>query len=386
MARKTLGVTIRAYVVGFGDCILARIPDGTKTRHVLVDFGRAPGQGASGEQFEAIAQDIHEFCGGHLDLLVMTHEHLDHLEGFLREKEVFDQIEVDHVWMGLPSSPTYYSDYPDARQQKRLMELAASLADGRGIRALTPQVRTLLENNVSNADRLAYLRNMKKRGAKVHYLARGVVPKGCSPFKAVKVDVLAPEEDVSVYYPASRVSSVVEVAKVADGGGEDDWWSFSEVEKLEAPKNLSESDWTRLHEAIQGGNLRAARFIDKAQNNTSLCFQLTVGGRRLLFTGDAEIESWEVMLEKHDEGVLGPVDFLKVSHHGSRNGTPDDALDRLLPRSRKDRAKALVSTRSGTYGTANPVPDRDVLAELRKRCAEVYNTDGSGGLYVQLTL
>lgn len=384
MPDKTVGVTLRSYVVGFGDCILARIPDGAKTRHMLVDFGRAPGQGSSAEQFEAIARDIKRFCGGRLDLLVMTHEHLDHLEGFLRERRHFDQIAVSHVWMGLPSSPTYYSDYAGCEPLKRLRALAADLAGK--TRSLSPQLRSLVENNVSNAERVEYLRGMEKRGAAVHYLARGKVPRGSNPFDAVGVEILAPEPDVSVYYPAGKARSLAAAAEVASGlPRSGDWWTFPEARRVDAPRNLSDSDWARLRGAIKGGGVRAARFIDKAQNNTSLCFRLTVGGRRLLFTGDAELESWEVMRKKHGDEALGPVDFLKVSHHGSVNGTPDELLDVLLPLSRRDQAVALVSTKSGAYGTENPVPDRGVLDELGRRCRRVYNTDGGEG-HVEIQL
>ena len=60
-------ITIRAYVVGFGDCILLSLPDGGATRHVLVDFGRAPNDAESLQRFPAIAADIEKVCNGHLD-------------------------------------------------------------------------------------------------------------------------------------------------------------------------------------------------------------------------------------------------------------------------------------------------------------------------------
>ena len=99
------GILIRAYAVGFGDCILLRLPDGKDVRHVLIDFGRSPNDSASLARFPAIASDVAKTTGGHLDLVVMTHEHLDHLEGFHRERAIFDKMDVDQVWMGLPSHP-----------------------------------------------------------------------------------------------------------------------------------------------------------------------------------------------------------------------------------------------------------------------------------------
>src|SRR5262245_23156367 len=73
-------IRVRSYNVGFGDCFLVTVPDGSQTRHMLVDFGNAPG--LLNTNYPAIAENIKEETGSHLDLVVMTHEHLDHLEGF----------------------------------------------------------------------------------------------------------------------------------------------------------------------------------------------------------------------------------------------------------------------------------------------------------------
>ena len=60
--------------------------------------------------------------------------------------------------------------------------------------------------------------------------------------------------------------------------------------------------------------------------------------------------------------ALEPIDFLKVSHHGSHHGTPEHLLDRLLPTGRRDdRPPSLVSTQSKVYGTQDPVPDEDLM-------------------------
>src|SRR6202042_1561677 len=123
----------------FGDCILARVPDGLKIRHMLVDFGRAPGKGGTTAAFPKIAEDIKSFCGGRLDLLVMTHEHLDHIEGFYHQRHVFDAIKVDHVWMSLPSHPKYYERFPNARP----------------LRAFRTAADQLLKDSVRNSIQLA---------------------------------------------------------------------------------------------------------------------------------------------------------------------------------------------------------------------------------------
>jgi len=108
-------------------------------------------------------------------------------------------------------------------------------------------------------------------------------------------------------------------------------------------------------------------------------------GRRLLFTGDAEWEgggidkghrngSWDVMLGKteNQEHISKPLDFLKVAHHGSINGTSysekdeeQTALDMILPIG--GEAKAVVSTLSGVHGTKYKVPYLPLMKELALR-------------------
>jgi len=386
-------IRVRGYIVGFGDCILLTLPDGNQTRHVLIDFGRAPNDAASLQRFPGIARDIAKSCDGHLDLLVMTHEHLDHMEGFYREREVFDRMQVDRVWMSLPSDPDYYRDYPKAKLQNRLrsgLTNFAAQARQRGL-VLHPAFQALLENNLSNTDRIDYLRQLGK--TRPAYLARG---KGAAtPFKNIAIRVLAPEPDVSVYYSASAREQALTAVLAASLGasrnkdrGEDGTsWDFRSVPRAEANDlgGLSPSDFERLRRTIREDGVAAARFIDRAQNNTSLCLLFEAGGKRLLLPGDAELESWEMMAKKC-RADLKPVDFLKVSHHGSHNGTPLDLLDLLLPVQRKARAQVLVSTKKNVYGTQNPVPDTSILEELKRRCSKLVTTDGRTGTSVELEI
>jgi hypothetical protein len=116
-------------------------------------------------------------------------------------------------------------------------------------------------------------------------------------------------------------------------------------------------------------------------------------GRRLLFTGDAEWEggtgnaSWDIMLEK--DATFGhlakPLDFLKVGHHGSVNGTPfaKDAgakqpiLDRFLPAATQGGAQVVVSTDvNANFGKENPVPYAPLLVELGRRAVNARRYGG----------
>jgi competence protein ComEC len=104
-------------------------------------------------------------------------------------------------------------------------------------------------------------------------------------------------------------------------------------------------------------------------NNASTVLLVRVHGLSVLLTGDVEPEAQRVLLAR---GGLGPVDVLKVPHHGS--AYQDTALFATLrPR------LALVSVgQDNDYG--HPAPS--TLAALRRSGAVVARTDRDGTLLV----
>jgi competence protein ComEC len=104
-------------------------------------------------------------------------------------------------------------------------------------------------------------------------------------------------------------------------------------------------------------------------NNDSLVFRLTYRDDSVMFSGDAEIESQQVML---DDGWLLQSDVLKVPHHGGDTSLPAffDAVHAQL---------AVVSVgQPNPYG--HPVPK--VLDELAATGAQVVRTDQAGDVDV----
>ncbi len=107
-------------------------------------------------------------------------------------------------------------------------------------------------------------------------------------------------------------------------------------------------------------------------NNVSIVLDVRMGQRRLLLTGDAEEEVDPQLLVAGLAG-WGPVDVLKVAHHGSRTATTDPFLDAVRPR------VALVSAgRDNPYG--HPAPE--TVDRIRQAGARVLRTDLDGSLEV----
>lgn len=101
------GATYRGML---GDCFLIRLVQGEQASHILIDCGLLLGSAEADARMQAIAADIVRTTGGVLDLLVVTHEHWDHISGFSQAQDVFlgapdpatgaETLQVANLWMG----------------------------------------------------------------------------------------------------------------------------------------------------------------------------------------------------------------------------------------------------------------------------------------------
>jgi len=99
-------------------------------------------------------------------------------------------------------------------------------------------------------------------------------------------------------------------------------------------------------------------------NEHGVVLRVTYGAVHLLFQADAGLP-----VEGRLAGTVGPVELLKVGHHGSRSATSDAWLDELAPR------EAVISVgRHNRYG--HPTPE--VLARLAAHGVTVLRTDERG--------
>lgn len=91
-----------------GDCFLIRLANGDSRSHILIDCGLLLGSPDAKNRAVAIADDIAKTCGGRLDLVVVTHEHWDHISGFSYAESVFfdpDKLKIGKVWMAWTEDP-----------------------------------------------------------------------------------------------------------------------------------------------------------------------------------------------------------------------------------------------------------------------------------------
>ena len=103
-------VTVRMYRQGHGDCFLLAFPraGGGDPVYVLIDCGYKPGSPAflGDTPIADVVAHIGESTGHHLDLVILTHEHQDHLNGIWKEKEpYFGPFTIDEAWMAWTEDP-----------------------------------------------------------------------------------------------------------------------------------------------------------------------------------------------------------------------------------------------------------------------------------------
>lgn len=100
---------VRMYRQGLGDCFLVRLPrrDGQGYFSIMIDCGVIVGTENPEKAMQDVVDDIRRTTGGVVDLLVVTHEHWDHVSGFTQAESLFarqgerdaaGKLQVRNVW------------------------------------------------------------------------------------------------------------------------------------------------------------------------------------------------------------------------------------------------------------------------------------------------
>lgn len=248
MTAPRTGVKVRMYRQGHGDCFLLAFAgrEGRKKRtvYVLIDCGLKPKSEVKGQKIDAVVEDIHGATGGHVDVVIVTHEHQDHVNGFSKKKSkkhIFDKIEFDQCWLGWTEDGT--DDLANALRERfedtlitlalaqekitalgrhpslseRLSDLlgleigdegdeiavgleGAAVADAFRLaadawpRATAAQMNLAAVKGITNKDAIAYLR--RRANGPETFLGPHLPPVGLPHVKDLRVFALGPPRDV----------------------------------------------------------------------------------------------------------------------------------------------------------------------------------------------
>jgi hypothetical protein len=94
-------VTVRMFCQGLGDCFLITIPQAdSRPYSILIDFGVALGTPSADVIMRQAVVKIAELTQGVINLAVTTHEHWDHVSGYvLASDELKKKLTFKHLWV-----------------------------------------------------------------------------------------------------------------------------------------------------------------------------------------------------------------------------------------------------------------------------------------------
>lgn len=371
--------TIRMYRLDeLGDCFLLSFTAGEHASHVLVDCGSFRNSAASKARLQTVVEAIRADLGGAgLDVVVGTHQHNDHLNGFLHCEDAFKTIGVERVWLSWLDSP---SDVDAVRIGHDFGNLRRQLAAARDALSTGATARRSARRAVGVMnDVLAFfgapaagtppetpakatevLRRLGRR--RPRYLRPGATLNLPGlPAGAVRVHVLGPPRkrdelfrkdpragesyDPHLAAASAMASRFVSAAEQGPGdtGRDEQHYPFNDQYKRRHPHRgpaavralarryaASQERWRNIDEAWLDQGEALALYLDNYTNNSSLvlAFELVESGKVLLFPGDAQAGNWaswkDVPWERagvKTQDLLARTVVYKVGHHASHNAT-----------------------------------------------------------------
>jgi beta-lactamase superfamily II metal-dependent hydrolase len=386
-------INVKMYRVGeLGDCFLITIDHNKKIRHLLIDCGSFRNSDKSETRMKEIATDIIEQVkksNGKLDVVVGTHQHNDHLSGFVHAEDIFDK-QVEQVWLS-------WLDNPRSKVASRIEEnhlgLRKALVEASATMKGIADEKIKVKGKSFSANRVVGIHSLvdellgffgaapalpsqgikvlKKIGVNaVDYLSPGDVRGiGDIPLSEVKVHVLGPPKDEDLLYRkdpregesydhkmrnmhsmASHFLLALNNRTKADDKEEEQFPFNSHYKKFiggkaeisaeldTLMKEYESSDWRNIDSDWLEQASRLALYMDTFTNNSSLvlAIELVKNEKVLLFAADAQTGNWlswdKIKFKDPDttiDGLLERTVFYKVGHHGSHNSTLKPALERM---------------------------------------------------------
>jgi len=342
---------IRLFRHGLGDCILLRFAKegGFGTYNILIDCGLITVADRPKEKMQAVAKDIRDACNGRLDVVVMTHEHWDHVSGFhpSQARDVFDDMEIGEVWYGWTEDPrNELGQRLRAERAAKLNALATAVAAfnnsaSPGMQARGAELGRMLgffglkpgeaaDTKIGKTrDAFEYLQG--KQDVKTRYLSPKQAPRMLDGAPNVRVYVLGPPPDESMIKrstPTKTGREVYEFAaelqmagnldaafmRLAPGGApagdsfEDCPFDPSLRREVHSHRHCSpaladlvanvwqapDQDWRKIEEDWTQAAETLALNLDSHTNNTCLvlAFEFVDTGQVMLFPADAQVGNW----------------------------------------------------------------------------------------------
>ncbi|MBL8299683.1 MAG: hypothetical protein JNN30_15210 [Rhodanobacteraceae bacterium] len=388
-ARKTTGkraksrghrapVWIRHYCQGLGDCHLLRFTkDDGSFWHLLIDCGIHGSVKGGSEIMDRVVANLAEVAP-FIDVLVITHEHIDHVSGFLSAAEHFRNIRIGEVWMAWTENPrdTQAVEF-DTFKVQALSALQRASLKLDGMAALdtnTSRVRDGLRAMLgfqfsAKGERVRAARDagaaLAPKG-RIRYLEPNLTPIAPADVGNLRIYPLGPPRDTRFFGIRERTSEMYSAASASDAAavhrlqgalGRD---SVCEPLDEQAPfdpslglsmndalgsnliaedddhadlrrlirdvyagngKGAGDQHWRRIDGDWLGISADLAMQLDDRTNNSSLvlAFEFADTGRVMLFAADAQVGNWlswqDTQWQVDGKTVTGPELLSRVVYY-----------------------------------------------------------------------
>lgn len=408
---KASRARVRMYRQGFGDCFLVTLPRARPRRrpyHILIDCGVLLGTDDAKELMTKVVLDVILATKGEIDLLVVTHEHWDHVSGFIQAAEEFSKLKIHEVWLAWTEDPDdelarkLRDEHEKALTSLRVsMQRMALAGDGQRAAVLEGLLGFFGAKRASTRDALDAAKSL----GPVQYKRpkdAPVEPEGV----AAHIYVLGPPPDekaIRRIHPSRKNQETYGLllddftANIEIGlGAESPEAPFAShfVIPLDVAREMAffksrysapgtGQDWRRIDTAWLGDSSDLALKLDSKTNNTSLVLAIELSdGEVLLFAADAQVGNWlswhTLSWTVDGRKVTGP-DLLrravlyKVGHHGSHNATLREKGVELMTGLRY----ALVPVDADTAKARgwNGIPLAELIGRLKEMNVTVLRAD-----------
>lgn len=430
-----LTAQVRMYRLGeLGDCFLLSFAQGDEKSHMLIDCGSFRNSTASKTRLAEVVKDIRaRLDGARLDVIAGTHQHNDHLSGFVHCEAALREIGVDRVWLSWlddDRDPVARSVGSDSKRLRLALSIAREqlrrmASSKRGLRALET-LNAMLDFYAAKgssgppvvpAEAVAILKNIGKE-APVYLKPGRVLDLPGMPAESVRVYVLGPPRDSELLfkkdprsgesYDPALASASLAASKFLDAvnvhrglaSSDEAQYPFSEGLKFRSPSaspavlrkvmrsyRARKDAWRTIDDDWLGQAETLSLYLDSYTNNTSLvlAIELVKSGKVLLFAADAQRGNWVSWRDVKwsrvgttTDDLLARTVLYKVGHHGSHNATLVDGLEKMT----HPDLMALISVDKSDPNIAKPagwkMPSRNLMKRLGEKTSHrVLRMDGA---------
>lgn len=419
---------IKMYRVGeLGDCFLLCFSQQNQRTHVLIDCGSYWNKKSSVDRMKIIAEDIAKQVKGYqLDVVVGTHQHNDHLSGYVHAEAVFKKIKPRQVWLSWLDDPDNKTarkigkDFNNYLTRLRLIQKELKSSFYAGTEKIQQNIQHLLGfYGITGAER--FNARTEKFPADLPARATGILktlgknkPKYLSPGEVfnlpglgketVKVYVLGPPREEEFLYKkepgkgetfdhklslhAAQAEKMLTALKKATGSAgvrkaeepfpfDEPYRESANFKPVEDAYYDKKNEWRQIELDWLNQAEELALWLDGFTNNSSLvlAFELVETGKVLLFAADAQAGNWrswkEIKWKKKPAGfswlnLMNNTVLYKAGHHGSHNSTLVEGLENMTHEELVVMIPVEKSDPMVNYGKGWKMPAVNLYKELKK--------------------